>query len=181
MPRGGSGDYHRHRQDDRYGPRRRDRSRSRSRDRDGGKVNRSGDFDSHSRVAKDAFGRDLHVDSGRGHDRGNVSRKEASSGSLGSSSSSSGAAPGRDERKREDVREEGHKKDGNGEMRDNEEEDEDEMMRLMGFGGFGSSKGKHVADNDKAAAGAANITKQRKYRQYMNRKEGFNTALKTID
>ena len=74
--------------------------------------------------------------------------------------------------------------DGNGGDDDDDEGDDagdDEMMRLMGFGGFGSSKGKHVADNEKAAAGAANVSKQRKYRQYMNRREGFNTALASVD
>ena len=58
--------------------------------------------------------------------------------------------------------------------------DEEEQMRmLLGFsGGFGSTSGKAVEDNQKSAAkGAANKTKARKYRQYMNRKGGFNRPL----
>jgi U4/U6.U5 tri-snRNP-associated protein 3 len=58
--------------------------------------------------------------------------------------------------------------------------DEEEQMRmLLGFsGGFGSTSGKAVEDNQTSAAkGAANKTKARKYRQYMNRKGGFNRPL----
>ena len=53
------------------------------------------------------------------------------------------------------------------------------MRMLLGFsGGFGSTAGKAVEDNQKSAAkGAANKTKARKYRQYMNRKGGFNRPL----
>ncbi|KAJ6223860.1 hypothetical protein RDWZM_002405 [Blomia tropicalis] len=53
-------------------------------------------------------------------------------------------------------------------------EDEQEMMKLMGFSGFDSSKGKHVAGND---VSAVNLLQKRKYRQYMNRKGGFNRPL----
>ena len=56
--------------------------------------------------------------------------------------------------------------------------DEEEMNRLLGFGGFGSTKGKQVVDNaEGASAGAAARHKERKYRQYMNRKGGFNRPL----
>ena len=48
----------------------------------------------------------------------------------------------------------------------------------MGFGGFGTTKGKEVEDNRiSAAKGASNVAKARKYRQYMNRKGGFNRSL----
>ena len=70
----------------------------------------------------------------------------------------------------------GHEDDSDQE----EEEDEEriEMMNLIGFGGFGSTKGKAVADNQiSAARGAASKNKGRKYRQYMNRKGGFNRPL----
>jgi len=53
-------------------------------------------------------------------------------------------------------------------------EDEIEMMKAMGFAGFQSTKGKHVAGNN---VGAVNIIHKRKYRQYMNRKGGFNRPL----
>lgn len=40
------------------------------------------------------------------------------------------------------------------------------MAAMMGFGGFGTTKGKKVAGN---AAGAAEVKKERTWRQYMNR------------
>ncbi|KAG0001166.1 U4/U6.U5 small nuclear ribonucleoprotein, partial [Modicella reniformis] len=54
------------------------------------------------------------------------------------------------------------------------EEEEARMMVLMGFGGFDSTKGKHVAGAD---VSGADIKKQRQYRQYMNRRGGFNRPL----
>eukprot|EP00985_Skeletonema_marinoi_P024546 scaffold17139_cov132-Skeletonema_marinoi.AAC.4 len=64
---------------------------------------------------------------------------------------------------------------------DDDEELDDEqrqMMQMMGFGGFGTTKGKSVGDNQTSAAkGAASKNKGRKYRQYMNRKGGFNRPL----
>lgn len=63
---------------------------------------------------------------------------------------------------------------------DDEEGDEDQnaMMQMMGMSGFGTTKGKAVADNQSSAArGAASKNKGRKYRQYMNRKGGFNRPL----
>jgi U4/U6.U5 tri-snRNP-associated protein 3 len=56
------------------------------------------------------------------------------------------------------------------------------MQLLMGFGGFGSTKGQKVADNyGSAAQGAAGKNKARRYRQYMNRKNGFNRPLDKMD
>ncbi|KAJ2446498.1 hypothetical protein GGF42_005672 [Coemansia sp. RSA 2424] len=52
--------------------------------------------------------------------------------------------------------------------------EEEQMNALLGFGGFSTTKGKAVAGNN---IGAANIKKQRKFRQYMNRKGGFNRLL----
>uniref|UniRef100_A0A6B2LGB7 U4/U6.U5 small nuclear ribonucleoprotein 27kDa protein domain-containing protein n=1 Tax=Arcella intermedia TaxID=1963864 RepID=A0A6B2LGB7_9EUKA len=49
------------------------------------------------------------------------------------------------------------------------------MMKMMGLPcGFNSTKGKHVEGND---WGTARIKSQRLYRQYMNRKGGFNRKL----
>ena len=61
--------------------------------------------------------------------------------------------------------------------------DEDEQMqRLLGFSGFASTKGTEVEDNKTTAAkGAATKNKARKYRQYMNRKGGFNRPLDKMD
>lgn len=56
-------------------------------------------------------------------------------------------------------------------------ESEIEMMKLMGFGSFDSTKGKKVEGND---VYVANIAKKRRYRQYMNRRGGFNRPLDFI-
>lgn len=48
---------------------------------------------------------------------------------------------------------------------------EQQMMKLMGFAGFDSTKGKGVEDNKKGPAkGATSKHKEREYRQYMNRR-----------
>ena len=79
-----------------------------------------------------------------------------------------------------------------------EVDEEEEMMRLLGFGNFDSTKGKPVEDNfDTAAIGAVKKNKKRVYRsglfesflnkmtrfprQYMNRRGGFNKPLAKID
>lgn len=49
-----------------------------------------------------------------------------------------------------------------------------EMISLMGFSGFGSTKGKHVAGTK---GGGVRQNKKLNYRQYMNRDKGFNRAL----
>lgn len=48
------------------------------------------------------------------------------------------------------------------------------MMKVMGFGGFDTTKGKKVKGND---VGDVHVIVKRKYRQYMNRKGGFNRPL----
>jgi len=53
-------------------------------------------------------------------------------------------------------------------------EEEIDMMKLMGFSGFDTTKNKHVPGTD---ASAVNIVQKRKYRQYMNRRGGFNRPL----
>lgn len=52
--------------------------------------------------------------------------------------------------------------------------DEQEMMKAMGFCGFDSTKNKKVDGND---VGDVHVILKRKYRQYMNRKGGFNRPL----
>ncbi|GMT02614.1 hypothetical protein PENTCL1PPCAC_24788 [Pristionchus entomophagus] len=54
---------------------------------------------------------------------------------------------------------------------------EDEVAKMMGFGGFETTKNKKVDGND---VGEVKINKQRRYRQYMNRKGGFNRPLDWI-
>lgn len=53
-------------------------------------------------------------------------------------------------------------------------EEEREIMRVMGFCNFDTTKGKKVYNND---AGEVHVILKRKYRQYMNRKGGFNRPL----
>lgn len=55
-----------------------------------------------------------------------------------------------------------------------QDDDNDDMAALMGFGGFGSTKGKKIAGNN---VGAVRKEKKTEYRQYMNRQGGFNRPL----
>ena len=57
-------------------------------------------------------------------------------------------------------------------------QEEIEMLKLMGFSGFDSTKGKHV--DGSCNAYAVNIQQKRRYRQYMNRKGGFNRPLDPV-
>ena len=56
-------------------------------------------------------------------------------------------------------------------------DDDAAMMAMMGLSGFGSTKGKPVEGNQE---GAVNIKKMRTWRQYMNRRGGFNRPLDKI-
>ncbi|KAJ8124788.1 hypothetical protein O1611_g8852 [Lasiodiplodia mahajangana] len=85
--------------------------------------------------------------------------------------------PGDEERRgRKPARE----KDGEEDAMDEDEDvavEDDEMsamQAMMGFGGFGSTKGQKVAGNN---AGAVYKAKKTEYRQYMNRVGGFNRPL----
>ncbi|EEY59391.1 U4/U6.U5 small nuclear ribonucleoprotein 27 kDa protein, putative [Phytophthora infestans T30-4] len=56
--------------------------------------------------------------------------------------------------------------------------EEEQMKLLLGIGGFDSTKGKAVEENLKSAAtGTARRETKREYRQYMNRRGGFNRPL----
>ena len=56
--------------------------------------------------------------------------------------------------------------------------DEQEMMKTMGFCGFDTTKNKKVANNN---TGEVHVILKRKYRQYMNRKGGFNRPLDFVN
>ena len=59
--------------------------------------------------------------------------------------------------------------------------EEDQMKLLLGFGDFDSTKGKVVEENQKSAAvGTARRETKREYRQYMNRRGGFNRLLDKV-
>ncbi|KAI9269272.1 hypothetical protein BDA99DRAFT_435272, partial [Phascolomyces articulosus] len=52
-----------------------------------------------------------------------------------------------------------------------DDDDETKMMKLMGFSGFETTKNQHVPGTD---VSGASVKKALKYRQYMNRRGGFN-------
>ncbi|CAL1525825.1 unnamed protein product [Lymnaea stagnalis] len=54
------------------------------------------------------------------------------------------------------------------------DEEQVNMMKLMGFATFDTTKGKKVDGND---VSAVNLQRKRRYRQYMNRRGGFNRPL----
>lgn len=62
---------------------------------------------------------------------------------------------------------------------DEEQRQEELMKQMLGFTGFNSTKGKKVEGNDKI--GKIRVVKKRKYRQYMNRKGGFNRPLDKVE
>ncbi|KAK2725213.1 hypothetical protein QYM36_001608 [Artemia franciscana] len=56
-------------------------------------------------------------------------------------------------------------------------EEERMMKQIMGFGQFSTTKGKKV----QADVGEAHVVTKRKYRQYMNRRGGFNRPLDAVE
>jgi U4/U6.U5 tri-snRNP-associated protein 3 len=58
-----------------------------------------------------------------------------------------------------------------------EDDEEAAMMKAIGFGGFGTTKGTKVKGNQ---SGLAEVKKQRTWRQYMQRKGGFNRPLSPV-
>lgn len=68
--------------------------------------------------------------------------------------------------------------DGGDDYDDAEEEGEDQeaLAAMLGFGGFGTTKNKKVQKD----VGAAEVKKQRTWRQYMNRRGGFNRPLEPV-
>lgn len=59
-------------------------------------------------------------------------------------------------------------------MVEDEDDDMAAMQAMMGFGAFGSTKGKKIAGNN---TGGVVKEKKTEYRQYMNRQGGFNRPL----
>jgi len=55
-----------------------------------------------------------------------------------------------------------------------EDDSMDAMQAMLGFGGFGTTKGQKVLGNN---VGAVRKEKKTEYRQYMNRVGGFNRPL----
>ncbi|XP_070621363.1 U4/U6.U5 small nuclear ribonucleoprotein 27 kDa protein [Erythrolamprus reginae] len=89
-------------------------------------------------------------------------------------------SPSRQKERREDEKKDGKDKERHITEEDLEgkTEEEIEMMKMMGFGSFDTTKGKKV--DGSVNAYAVNVSQKRKYRQYMNRKGGFNRPLDFI-
>ncbi|OXB61831.1 UNVERIFIED_CONTAM: hypothetical protein H355_005678, partial [Colinus virginianus] len=84
----------------------------------------------------------------------------------------------RDEEKKESKDTKGKERQITEEDLQGKTEEEIEMMKMMGFASFDTTKGKKV--DGAANAYAINVSQKRKYRQYMNRKGGFNRPLDFI-
>lgn len=57
------------------------------------------------------------------------------------------------------------------------DEEAEKMAKIMGFSRFDTTKGKPVPGNQ---IGAVHVVKKIRYRQYMNRKGGFNRPLDKV-
>lgn len=57
------------------------------------------------------------------------------------------------------------------------DEESEKMARMMGFSSFDTTKGKMVPGNQ---VGSVHVVKKIRYRQYMNRKGGFNRPLDKV-
>jgi len=86
------------------------------------------------------------------------------------SSATASAHPSVDPKTPEHIQEDG-------EAMDDINDEDPVMMAAMGLTGFGSTKGKHVEGNQE---GSTNVKKIRTWRQYMNRRGGFNRPLDKI-
>jgi U4/U6.U5 tri-snRNP-associated protein 3 len=64
--------------------------------------------------------------------------------------------------------------DGDDDIEVEADDDMAAMQAMLGFGGFGTTKGKKIAGND---VGGVHREKKTEYRQYMNRQGGFNRPL----
>lgn len=108
--------------------------------------------------------------SDRGRPR-NRSKSRSESPSYRRPRSRDGTASKRPEPKKSIVEDKVEHMDQDGEEEEDDDDDETRMMKLMGFGGFDSTKNKKVPGAD---VSGAKIHKPIKYRQYMNRRGGFN-------
>lgn len=109
---------------------------------------------------------------------GNQSRvQETSKKSSSSDDDSKNDLKSEDERGRTNNRKAQEiiaKEEAEGDQIDDHGEEQDMMLKLMGFGSFDSTKGKHVAG---VGSGTAKKNKKAQFRQYMNRDKGFNRNL----
>lgn len=106
-----------------------------------------------------------------------VSGQDGEPGREGSRGREDSYPDGRDRGQRDDEQRNGN--DGAEPMDEDDDllvEDDGmgDMAAMMGFGGFGTTKGKKVVGNN---VGAISKEKKTEYRQYMNRVGGFNRPL----
>ncbi|KAI1111967.1 hypothetical protein F5Y14DRAFT_453560 [Nemania sp. NC0429] len=140
-----------------------------------GKVRRAA-HDPHSPLPT----RSKNMGKGSGHSsvRGDAEDDDASRNSSSVKNADTRGSQGGDEerRGRRPTREEDGEVDAMDEDDDVAVEDDEmgAMQAMMGFGGFGSTKGQKVAGNN---AGGVYKAKKTEYRQYMNRIGGFNRPL----
>lgn len=133
----------------------------------------------------DAFGRDVsharqpHVtttsnDTYSGKPTSNITRKERLE-MVKRLTNDNSSESDRDESLVAEVDKSNKEMNENKDDNDDEDRDEDEdILSILGIQGFGTTKGKQVTDNSN---GGVNKNKKRVYRQYMNRKGGFNQLL----
>ncbi|KZS01219.1 Uncharacterized protein APZ42_002188, partial [Daphnia magna] len=145
----------------------------RDRDRDRGKADKDRERDRDKPRDRD---REKQSKSSREHDRDRERRKRSVSKERRTRKSKSRSRS----RSREKLAKLVTRKPVTSEEFKDPTEEEAEMMKLMGFGSFDSTKGKHVQGNEEPLHGTVQVVLKRKYRQYMNRKGGFNRPLDPI-
>ncbi|XGW21084.1 hypothetical protein V3C99_004220 [Haemonchus contortus] len=141
-------------------------ARSRSRSRERRRRSRSGERKprDRSRDRDDRNGKRRHSKERRSRSRSPYERRRSRSRDR----------RGRDDRRRRDDRDKQKQEPISLDQLVNCEQD---ISALMGFTGFNTTKNKKVHVN---YDGAVKINKPRRYRQYMNRKGGFNRPLDYI-
>ncbi|KAK8801521.1 hypothetical protein WA171_004661 [Blastocystis sp. BT1] len=139
----------------------RSKSRSHSRER----SRRSRPSNRKPRLVRDEFGREVREDEYRRRSREDVKREDKYR-----PSSRESETPKEPEPKIETKEEPVVASTGDFDLEEGEDISAN-MRQLMGFGSFGSTKGKHVDDNDSVVnQGAARIVKQYKAMRILNRK-----------
>ncbi|KAM7017772.1 U4/U6.U5 small nuclear ribonucleoprotein 27 kDa protein isoform 1-T1 [Tautogolabrus adspersus] len=159
------------------------RSKSRTPPRRERRRSRSASRDRERRRRERERSRSRDRDRERRRSRSRSPHRRRSSRSPPRRHRSSSLSPSRQKDRRDDERKDGKEKTSkpiqiSAEDMQGKTEEEIEMMKLMGFSTFDSTKGKKSAAA--ANAHAINVSMKRKYRQYMNRKGGFNRPLDFI-
>ncbi|KAI0108621.1 hypothetical protein GGR51DRAFT_514440 [Nemania sp. FL0031] len=120
--------------------------------------------------------KNMGKDSGQSSIRGDLEDDDRSRGGNSTRNNIRDSPGDEEKRGRKPTRERDDEEDAMDEDDDLAVEDDgmSAMQAMMGFGGFGTTKGQKVAGNN---AGAVYKAKKTEYRQYMNRVGGFNRPL----